>query len=92
VLALSHHRAEHSESYFYTVRDGWNAGADISPAARAAAFIYLNKTCFNGVWRVNSRGLFNVPAGRYANPALVDAARLRAAAAALSTDPLRRPV
>jgi DNA adenine methylase len=50
----------------------------------AAMLIYLNRTGFNGLFRVNARGAFNVPAGRYAKPRIVDRARLRQVAAALS--------
>jgi DNA adenine methylase len=89
VAALAAHRAEHSESYYYAVRDGWNRAARATPAQRAADFIYLNKTCYNGLWRVNSRGGFNVPAGRYVNPGILDAERLRAASALLAGAQLR---
>jgi DNA adenine methylase len=85
ISALAKHRANHSEAYYYAVRAGWNAAEPATAAERAASFIYLNKTCYNGLWRVNSRGLFNVPAGRYVNPGILDAERLRAAAAALSS-------
>jgi DNA adenine methylase len=55
----------------------------LSPAERAARFIYLNKTCFNGLWRVNRSGRFNVPFGRYRNPKFNDPATLISASHAL---------
>jgi DNA adenine methylase len=55
----------------------------LRPAERAARFIYLNKTCFNGLWRVNRAGRFNVPFGRYRNPTFHDPGLLLRASRAL---------
>jgi len=56
---------------------------DALATAQAARFIYLNKTCWNGLWRVNRAGRFNVPAGVYKNPAIYDAELLQACHVAL---------
>lgn len=56
---LRRHHAAHSEEYFYAVR----ASRPTSSSGRAARFIYLNRTCFNGLYRVNKKGDFNVPIG-----------------------------
>ncbi len=70
---------ENSEEAYYSIR----ASRPRALAERAARIIYLNKTGYNGLYRVNSRGEFNVPFGRYAKPNICDAPRLRAAAQAL---------
>jgi DNA adenine methylase len=56
---------------------------NMSPSGEAARMIYLNRTCFNGLYRVNKKGKFNVPMGRYKNPKILDAALLKAVSAAL---------
>ena len=83
-------RRSHSEEHYYETRERWNgAGRALPDIARAATFIYLNKTCYNGLWRVNSRGAFNVPVGRYVNPQIFDREGLRAASALLQRAELR---
>jgi len=71
------HRTE--ESYFYRIRDELDP-ATLGTADRAARTIFLNKTCFNGLYRVNARGKFNVPWGAYRNPKLYDRTNILAAA------------
>lgn len=72
---------ENTKEMFYAVRSQkWEA----LPAAEAAArTIFLNKTCFNGLYRVNKKGEFNVPYGKYVNPTICDRDALFAASAVL---------
>lgn len=81
IAKLEHHKAHHSHDHYYEVRA--QDAESLSPAARAARLIYMNRTCFNGLYRVNSKGRFNVPLGRYKNPRIVDAENLRAVSEAL---------
>lgn len=82
LVALRELARTHSPEAYYARRDLFNR-TDGSAASRAALFVYLNRTCFNGLYRVNRLGRFNVPMGRYAAPSICDEARLRDASAAL---------
>ncbi len=84
---LRAHALKNTKAHYYRVREEYNA-SDFS-AAQAARFIYLNKTCFNGIFRVNAKGKFNVPYGRKESPAIPDGAKLVTVAAALKSASLR---
>ena len=62
---------------FYEIRERYNQHK-VNSIERASQLIFLNRTCFNGLYRVNKRGLFNVPFGKYANPTICNAEVLRA--------------
>ena len=77
---LEEHAVNHSRAYYLRVRNQTGKPTSVEVAAR---FIYLNKTCFNGLYRVNKAGQFNVPMGSYKNPTICDADGIRAASKVL---------
>ena len=89
VDALRTLAAEHSKDRYYRVRERYNQSLRIASSKRAAMFVYLNKTCFNGLHRVNRRGEFNVPIGSYKNPRILNELGLRLASEALQTAEIR---
>ncbi len=80
-----HEAGKTDRDYYYDIRS-WDRQPDYARrnnVERAARFVFLNHTCYNGLYRVNRRGEFNVPFGRYRNPTICDAANLRAVSRAL---------
>lgn len=78
ISVLKEYREGYPENY-ETIRsmDRKKGFSAVSELERAARFIYLNKTCYNGLYRVNSQGFFNVPAGKYKNPDIVNEHRIK---------------
>ena len=83
LISLSTH--QHDEAYFYQLRqmDRTPDFQNLSTVERASRFIFLNKTCYNGLYRVNSKGQFNVPFGKYENPRVFTVENLTHCAQAL---------
>lgn len=88
-IHLLGHVEDHNKRHYYRTRAVWNRTFWTQPdtvhgignqwGRRTAQFLYLNRTCFNGLWRENKAGKMNVPMGRYKNPRIYDAALLESA-------------
>lgn len=91
IIDLKKH--EYSSEYFYRIRD-LDRDKDVyramSKIEKASRIIYLNKTCYNGLFRVNASGEFNSPFGHYKNPTIVNEPALRAVSKYLSTNNVQR--
>lgn len=81
LIELRFYEKRHSKSFYYEVRSSFGRCSALE--SRAAEFIYLLRTCFNGLYRVNRKGGFNVPMGRYVNPTICDESLLRVCSEAL---------
>ncbi len=74
VYELDYFQKEHCKEFYYEIRS-WDRADNFykkDRVLRATRFIYLNKTCFNGLYRVNKKNQYNVPMGRYKNPNICD--------------------
>ncbi|WP_313165049.1 DNA adenine methylase [Sedimentibacter sp.] len=80
ITELEEHNKNNSEEYFYELRalDRSSEYKEMNNVQKAARIIYLNKTCYNGLYRVNAAGQFNSPYGKYKNPNIVNATTIRA--------------
>lgn len=93
ILQQSYNETSDKTAFYYMVRDEYNQfnkNVDANKYSadfirRAALTVCLNRTCFNGLFRVNSKGLFNVPVGRYKNPRILDENNLREVSKALQS-------
>lgn len=87
IKSLKKFKEKHSKEFYYEIR-AWDREENFlkkSAILRATRFIYLNKTCFNGLYRVNSKGYHNVPIGNYKNPNICDEETIYSASEALQS-------
>ncbi|HEN0625031.1 TPA: DNA adenine methylase [Streptococcus agalactiae] len=80
ILSLESHKQLNNEDYYYKIRglDRTEGFDDLSNVEKASRILYLNKTCYNGLFRVNRAGQFNTPYGKYKNPNIVNEVTIRA--------------
>lgn len=80
IKILEDHEEKNNAEYFYKIRqlDRTSDYKKLSAVERAARIIYLNKTCYNGLYRVNQAGQFNSPYGKYRNPNIVNSPTIKA--------------
>jgi len=85
INSLENFKEQHSKEFYYKTReiDRQEEFQKLSDIERATRFIYLNKTCFNGLYRVNRKGYFNTPIGSYKNPNIADRDTILSASEAL---------
>lgn len=86
-LVLMNKTHRYSKDYFYNARKRFNApinGVSLNPIEEASLLLYLNRTCYNGLYRENRRGEFNVPFGGYKDPDFVQEDRIRQASKVLA--------
>ena len=92
IALLKSHEKMHDKEYYYKIRnmDRDNMQFDVlTPIEKAARTIYLNKTCYNGLYRVNLKGYFNVPFGKYKNPVICNDILLRQISEYLNTNDIK---
>jgi len=87
IEVLKIHSKKHDEEYYYSIRDKNKLEAPVEVAAR---MLYLNKTCYNGLWRVNKKGEFNASIGNYSKPVIYNAANIKACNKALRCAKLKQ--
>lgn len=84
ITLLNEYKKKHNKEFYYKIRS--QDVKTLNKVETATRFIYLNKTCFNGLYRVNSKGGFNVPIGSYKNPLICPEEDLREISKMLSKD------
>ncbi|MGO3836082.1 MAG: DNA adenine methylase [Lactococcus cremoris] len=91
IQTLEKHRELNTKDYFYEIRslDRDPLFDTLTDIEKAARIIYLNKTCFNGLYRVNLSGQFNTPYGKYKNPNIVNASTIRAVSKYFNKDTIK---
>jgi DNA adenine methylase len=90
-LIVDLHQHKNESEYFYEIRalDRTKSFDELTDVERASRIIYLNKTCYNGLYRVNNSGEFNSPFGKYKNPNIVNEPTLRAVSSYLNSNNIR---